>query len=321
MSRVRGRATAVGSVIVLVVLTIAAAVLGVTTTPKPVETVAPSTTGQHPWVPLPVRRSPPGWVPVAFGPAQISVPASWFVLRDGASACGGDVAGVVLLDGSGKAEWCPPGTGQSSPTTTVVTLSRTNPPVLSASPSGSYSSTVSTYLPSLGVGYSATGSATLPVFRTLGHSPRSNVMTPGSGRRMPASWKQVTFAGLSFSVPRRWPIDHLTTAPPCTDHTVLSGPTVALTSSPPLALPCPSPPLTPQQPANGVEVDAWNGSYLGGRCLTSQQGGLTLCIDESSPESVLFVKVTEPGGRTIGVQIGLAGDGRVARTVLESLSE
>jgi hypothetical protein len=129
----------------------------------------------------------------------------------------------------------------------------------------------------------------------------------------------VTFAGLSFSVPRRWPIDHLNTAPPCTNHTVLSGPAVALTTRPPLALPCPAPPLTPQRPANGVEVDAWRGSYLGGRCLTRQQGGLTLCIDKSGPGSILFVKVTEPSGRTVGVQIGLGENGRVARTVLASL--
>ena len=89
--------------------------------------------------------------------------------------------------------------------------------------------------------------------------------------------------------------------------------------APTLALPCPAPPLTPQRPANGVEIDAWKESYLGGHCFTRQQGGLTLCIDESSPESILFVKVTEPGGQTVGVQIGLAGDGKVARTILGSL--
>lgn len=320
MSRVTGRATAVGSLIVLAVLTLGAAVLSVTTAPRQVMHVAPSASVQRRWIPLPVHRSPPGWVPVAFGPAEISVPASWFVLRDGASACGSAAPGVLLLDWSGKAQWCPPGMGQSSPTITVVTLSRTNPPVPSASPNGTYTSTASTFLPSLGVGYSATGSATLLVIRTVGHSPRSNVLAPGSGPLTPASWKQVSFSGLSFSVPSRWPIDHLSTAPPCTDHTALSAPTGALTTRPPLALPCPAPPLTPQRPANGVEVDAWNGAYLGGRCLTRLQGGLTLCIDQSSSESILFVKVTEPGGRTVGVQIGLAGDGRVARTVLASLN-
>jgi hypothetical protein len=321
--RTPGRA-ALGSVLTLGALTVGAAALSVATAPRLVVGATPSTTGR-PWVPHRVSSPPPGWVPVAFGSAQISVPSSWFVVSGGAAACdSGVVAGVLLLDWSGRAEWCPPGMGPGVPDTSVVTLSRAPTGAPLSPPIGAYGSSLEIHLPSLGVGYSSTGPAVPGIFPTLSLSARSNVLAPGAGPPVPGRWKRVSFAGLSFSVPRRWPVERLDDAPPCSHGTVLSlraGPAVALTRHAPLALPCPAPSLRPVAPVNGVEVDAWRGSYLGtSDCDTRPQAGLRLCLDRSSPGSILFVKVTEPGGRTLGVQIGLAGDGRIARTVLASLS-
>src|ERR1039457_1759480 len=63
--------------------------------------------------------------PVAYGNAQLDVPAQWPVVRPGTSECGGSpaVAGVVLLGSFGSSKWCPPGSGQDrAPAATVVRL-------------------------------------------------------------------------------------------------------------------------------------------------------------------------------------------------------
>ncbi len=178
-------------------------------------------------------------------------------------------------------------------------------------------------VPTLGVEFSARGPAGLAVLHTLGRSPRAHVLAPGPGPAVPAAWKRVRFAGLSVAVPRRWAVDRRHDAPPCGDHVVLNpgtGPAVVLTAHAPLALPCVAPSFTAVAPVDGVEIDNWPDSYGGGpRCTPRRRVGLRLCLDRSSPDSILFVKVTEPGGRTLGVQIGLAGDGTLARTVLGSL--
>jgi hypothetical protein len=224
--------------------------------------------------------------------------------------------------------WCPPEAGLGSPGTTVVTLSRARPPVASPTTIGAYESTLSIYEPALGVGYSEAGSApgtppgsdAVQIFATLGHSPRSNVLAPGSGPRLPPSWKRVTFAGFAFAVPPGWPIDRPSGEQRCTVG-FGSTPAVTLESHESPGGPCGGPDLHPVAPVDGIEVDAWNGSYGGGRhCRNRPQAGLQLCLDRSSPGSILFVKATESDGRTVGIQIGLAGDGRVARLVLDSLS-
>ena len=87
---------------------------------------------------------------------------------------------------------------------------------------------------------------------------------------------------------------------------------------------CPLAPYEhPHPPVEGVRIDrvapyppvsesAFN------RCL--QVNHLTVCPATSPAYSILFLKVTVPGGATpVIVSIGLAGNGNVARTILYSL--
>jgi hypothetical protein len=317
--RLRGRGMAVGSILTLGALTLGAAILSVTTAPRLVVGTKSWTT-EHPWVPHPLRPTPPGWVPVAFGPVQVSVPSSWFVVRDGAAECStAAVPGVLLLDWTEKALWCPSGMGQVFPGTSIVALSRLKHPVSLDATNGAYGSSLSVRLPSLGIEYSAIGGAVPQVLQTIGYSARTNVHAPGSGPAVPASWRRVTFSGLSLAVPRHWPIERPFRGQRCVG--LGAQPSLILVGQPIVPGSCGGPLLHPVPPVNGIEVDAWHGSYLGGSdCETRHQAGLRLCIDQSSPGSVLFVKVTDPDGQTFGVQIGLAGDGQIARTLLATLS-
>lgn len=348
MHKVKGRATAFGSLVVLVVLTVGAAVLGVAGAPESPGRTASVTPENRPWVPLPVTSPPTGWVPVAFGSLQISVPATWRVVQAGASACGTPPPGVVLSDWNARAQWCPPGMGTTSPLTTIVVLSRTDRLIeaprrssvvhgialtegLASVTPGTRDEPMSTpngegaYLAlRQDIEVTISGPPAPNVLQTLGYSARANAMASGSGPGVSASWRRVSYDGMRFAAPPTWPIEHLTTAPPCTNDVSMNWqrqPSVTIATGRPLPTSCPLPiaDIEPVEPVNGIEVDAWNGSYRGGsQCAPRQQAGLRMCLDESSPGSILYVKVTEPSGKTFGVQIGLGGDGRIARTLLRS---
>lgn len=120
--------------------------------------------------------------------------------------------------------------------------------------------------------------------------------------------------------------------------TTLPDSTVVLDSDryfgPDQALGCvlPAPTAGRFAPTEGVEVDlhpqsGWPPSTKLGTCL--HLGGLTACLygrtpttpsDQMAELDILFVRVTVPGhaGHEL-LEIGLAGNGIVARTVLYSL--
>lgn len=340
--RRKASAMAVGSVLTLGVLTLGAAVFSVVSSPKLVLHKT-SPTPKHPWVPLPVPATPSGWVPVAFGPLQISVPSSWFIVSPGAESCdSAPVPGVVLLDWGATSQWCPTALGTQSPLTTIVTLSRTDR-LIQLPRRGSIVNGINlmeniasvtnatqndrtsvpngegAYLaPREEIEVSISGPPAPDVLQTLSYSARANVVAPGSGPRVPSSWIRHSFAGVSFAVPPSWPTERPFEGQRCLG--LGPEPAVTLESHQPPGGPCGGVDLHPVKPVDGIDVDAWSGSYFGEQCATRQQAGLHLCLDKSSLGSILFVKVTEPSGRTFRIQIGLAGDGRVARTVLASLS-
>jgi hypothetical protein len=81
---------------------------------------------------------------------------------------------------------------------------------------------------------------------------------------------------------------------------------------------------TPQQPENGVQVDSGLRTEptvtlsLSAHCLDLH--GLTACPATAPAYSILVLRVRVPGrNKPVFVSIGLAGNGMVARTILDSV--
>jgi hypothetical protein len=301
-------------------------------------TTVPITAKALPAVDL--SATPAGWVPVAFGNAQISVPAAWWVLYDSPPCPTGSPTGEVFVNPPPGAFACPleiapgPSTTVSfgpprSPLSTVLG----HPEVINGIfvypyPTGPQSSYL---VPSLGVEITVDGPLGQRVLHTLTWSPRSVVFASGSSPVVPSSWQQVTFAGLRFSAPENWPVNRTQVTPGlgaiCGEQGVaFSDTTVTLSTDarPLLRPPCPLIRPTPQQPENGVQVDSGLRTEptvtlsLSAHCLVLH--GLTACPATSPAYSILVLRINVPGrDKPVFVSIGLAGNGMVARTILYSL--
>ena len=301
-------------------------------------TTVPITAKALPAVDL--SATPAGWVPVAFGNAQISVPAAWWVLYDSPPCPTGSPTGEVFVNPPPGVFACPleiapgPSTTVSfgpprSPLSTVLG----HPEVINGisvypyptGPPRSY------LVPSLGVEITVDGPLGQRVLHTLTWSPRSVVFASGSSPVVPSSWQQVTFAGLRFSAPENWPVNRTQVTPGlgaiCGEQGVaFSDTTVTLSTDarPLLRPPCPLIRPTPQQPENGVQVDSGLRTEptvtlsLSAHCLVLH--GLTACPATSPAYSILVLRINVPGrDKPVFVSIGLAGNGMVARTILYSL--
>ncbi len=287
-----------------------------------------------------LTTAPSGWMPVAYGNAELFVPASWYVTYEAPPCPQGSVAGEMFVNPKPGTFHCPmiPASGPK----TTVSL---GPPRHLSTPAGQPSNingilvyplssgSKSTYLvPSLHVQISVSGPLGQRVLHTLGLSPRAAALAPGLAPVVPPSWQVVSFGGLSFSVPAGWPIVHtqVENVPgnPCRMRGVAFSQTeVSLSSD---ARPfiqnymCVVFRPTPFVTADTVQVD----SEMQGdpfvtlsfptRCL--EVHGLTVCPSATPEYSILFLRVTVPGReKPFFVSIGLAGDGTVARTTLYSL--
>ena len=233
-------------------------------------TTVPTTAKALPAVDL--SATPAGWVPVAFGNAQISVPAAWWVLYNSYPCPTGSPPGEVFVNPPPGGFACPleiapgPSTTVSfgpprSPHSTVLG----HPEVINGIlvypyPTGPQSSYL---VPSLGVEITVDGPLGQRVLHTLTWSPRSVVLAPGSSPAIPSSWRYVSFAGLRFSVPAKlarqsdpgdaWSGSHLSG----TGRGILGYDRYLEHRRPPLAPSlCPRMSPTPQQPENGVQVDS-----------------------------------------------------------------
>ena len=301
-------------------------------------TTVPITAKALPAVDL--SATPAGWVPVAFGNAQISVPAAWWVLYNSPPCPTGSPPGEVFVDPLPGVFHCPAETAPgpstrvrfgppTSPHSTVLGLPEViNGLLVYPYPAGPQSSYL---VPSLSVEITVDGPLGQRVLHTLTWSPRSVVLAPGSSPPVPSSWHSVTFAGLRFSVPANWPITRTQVTPGlgaiCGEQGVaFSDTTVTLSTDarPLLRPPCPLIRPTPQQPENGVQVDSGLRTEptvtlsLSAHCLVLH--GLTACPATSPAYSILVLRINVPGrDKPVFVSIGLAGNGMVARTILYSL--
>ena len=273
--------------------------------------------------------TPPGWLPVDFGDAQVSVPADWGLVSNGESACL-QAAGAVIL---GNGSWCPPTVADAgSPSPRMVSL-RTigpRPPDGYGSPSlvvdgiPVYTPGVAPVyeIPLLHVSLSFTGDVPQQVLASLTYSPRAVVLAPDGPTAVPPGWRRVRFAGIRLAVPPTWTVRRQTTSDDCGGPRTI-GNQVLLVSGTPGSASCPArlPDLRSVQAVPGVEIDSYGPGVDQGpaSCPGSQrQQGLTVCIDTGASGSTLEADVWGPSGMAL-FSLGLTGDGLVDRTVFHSL--
>ena len=218
-----------------------------------------------------LSATPPGWVPVAYGDAQVSVPATWDVLFN-VCVIGSSVGDVYLNPSGGFCTAQGPPKGRTNITLLPVTEGE-----FQGSPSSNGQRTVingiavydlylygpappNYLIPSLGVQVVAEGPLARRVLDTLTRSPRVVALATGPIPSVPASWRTVTFGGVRVSVPSAWRIEreslYLLT---CVSPQVTFGPPqVVLDTDARLSAPgCPivtGPPLSP--PSNGLRIDS-----------------------------------------------------------------
>ena len=295
----------------------------------------PIMTMPHPAIDL--SAAPAGWVPVAYGDAQVSVPPTWVVMTH--AWCGGTWPPIVQLGVVKQDMDCPatpaPPTVRITPLGTIPAPYGQEQPVrlngISVLLGPEVATSISFFVPSLHVEVWASNGSGTRVIDTLAVSPRAVVLASGPAPLVPSSWQSVSFAGLRFSVPTNWPISRTPVTPGlgaiCREQGVaFLGTTVTLSSDarPLLFPPCPYIPPTPQQPENGVQVDSGLRTEptvtlsLSPHCLDLH--GLTACPATSPAYSILVLRVNVPGrDKPVFVSMGLTGNGKVARTILYSL--
>lgn len=315
------------------------------------ELVTFGTARQMPRLAADFSPTPAGWVPVAFGEAEISVPAGFNVFYLD-SECGSILRPGTVFVGDGGVSSCSPGTIQPNGTLFHFHQLTRNPaswrnekPMRLNGLSVYLGPGMDPYLagygleyeandyiaPSLDVEVAGVGPLAKQVLNTLTGSPRVLALASGSSPMVPSSWQSVSFAGLQFSVPGNWPITRTQVTPGlgaiCRTQGVAFSDTAVILSTdarPLLRPPCPLFSPTPQQPANGVQVDSGLSTEptvmlsFSAHCLDLH--GLTTCPAISPAYSILVLRVRVPGHtKPVYVSIGLAGNGMLARTILYSL--
>ena len=318
---------------------VAIALIAFTSSQTFATTRVPATANALPAVDL--AATPTGWVPVAFGEGQISVPAGWWVLYDSAPCPTGSPPGEVFDDPLPGVFPCPlettPGpstTVRFGPPTSPHSTVLGKPQVINGIlvypyPTGPQRSYLA---PSLQVEITVDGPLGQKILHTLTWSPRSVVLASGSPSIVPSSWHSVSFAGLRFSVPANWPTSRTQVTPGlgaiCRTQGVAfvdTAVTLSTDARPHIVPFCPRMSPTPQQPENGVQVDSGLSTepevtlVLSAHCL--DLSGLAACPATSPAYSMLVLKVRVPGhAKPVFVSVGLAGNGVVARTILYSLT-
>jgi hypothetical protein len=285
-------------------------------------------------------------VPVDFGDAQVSVPANWRVGYD--AGCVTPEPPGTLYVGSSGYDHCPE-TGTPGP---PVVLLEPLPGPSSSPATGAPRREINGIdvwvemerdgygifeVPELGVNVVVRGRQGLPVLKTLTRSPATVVLAHGRAPNVPGSWMRVTGGDVSFAVPPTWttsgPIDENCGFDPSIyepDSVVIEpgGPAAAASCS--LAEPL----RPPVPPADGVVVNlrpATSPGLPAARIVRSaclHLHGVVACPyertatpgnDAIAERDILYVQITRPGHPYELLEIGLAGDGTVARAILYSL--
>jgi len=325
------------SVSLALALVIAAALVEGTAGWKLVTFGAPAQIPRH------ISVAPAGWVPVAYGDAQVSVPASFSVIYPDQYQCDSlPVFGTIFLGALGTPDACLTSADTTTSETVVYLRSELFPsewltgtqPIVRNGLRLYHASLYGVpgyYAPSLGVVVAAAGPLAQQVLGTLEASPRVLALAHGPAPKAPVSWHSVTFAGLRFLAPAFWRVDRTQTTPGlgyiCSTPGVAFWQTAVMLSTDARRMIVPACPLErpfPQQPMNSVQVDSGLSTEpmitlaVSKHCLILQ--GLTACPATSPAYSILVLRVMAPGrSKPVYVSIGLAGNGMTARTILYSL--
>jgi hypothetical protein len=283
--------------------------------------------------------TPSGWVPVAFGDAQVSVPPNWAVMTH--AWCGGRLPPIIQLGSVIFSLGC--SSAPAPPTVTITPLASVPAryrherqiilngiAVLKAPRAGTAISAF--FVPSLHVTVSATSAQGERVLETLTASPRSVVLAAGPAPAVPSSWKKLSFQGLAFAAPAEWPVEHTSAYYWFLSQTMCPGmvskhvtPLVILSTDRSSAT-CFMTASSPPTPRDGLEIASEPrkptvkalAPVFSTRCFYLKD--LRVCPATSPAYSILVLRVTVPGRSTPAiVSIGLAGDGMTARTILYSM--
>jgi len=276
--------------------------------------------------------TPPGWVAVDYGAAQISVPADWVVGACPTPSKGTVILGTVLVNCPAyESSW--PAVRVTPATTPVATkLSiRVNGITVYPVPYRGPGHDIATdQVPSLGVQVNATGPLYARILATLTHSPRGVVLARGSAPAPPGTWHRVTFGGVSMSVPSTWPVERSEGADACEPWAALP-PNLARRVHPyrgsSTLVPCQFTNVVSVRalsPVDGVVIDPGAaGPFPSASSDTScpTVNKIAVCRAMSQPLDVLILGVPVPGqSHPVVVELGLGGRGLTARTIFWSLS-
>jgi hypothetical protein len=274
--------------------------------------------------------TPKGWVPVAFGDVQISVPADW---RVGSRPCdlaapGYVVIGTASTSVAARSPRCqhaanvavirvlPPNQGRTYRRTGYIN----GVPLLGMRPvARGYASYLA---PTLHALISVRGPLSNKVMGALTRSPLSVVLEAGPLIPVPNSWRWHDFLGVSFAAPGSWAL--VRNGHWGCPYSMASATVVMIPAANTQRLRCPVmvPDAGLATPRSGVVV----GVGQDRRIKPAHENcrivhGLHACY-RASPFSggVLDVEVFLPDRqRATLVKIGLAGSGQIPRTIFESI--
>jgi hypothetical protein len=278
--------------------------------------------------------TPSGWAPVAFGNAQISVPARWRV--GSRPACGRRIPGYVVLGPTStnlvvRNPRCKQAPDMAA--IQVLTGDRGQSPRWSGQVNGIRVLAVrppargyASYLvPALHAVVTARGPLADRVIGTLTRSPLSVVLERGPALRVPSGWRWQHFGGIRFAAPGAWRVVRSRLWFSCWDVVYPATSVDLVTASRRVLMSCAVPRdiASFMRPSHGVAVGF--GRYAGLYDTASEIGcrrlhGLRACFYWPSPGRPLELAVFVPGrGRPTIVDVGLRGSGLEARTIVESI--
>lgn len=191
--------------------------------------------------------------------------------------------------------------------------------------------------PSLGVSISDEWGGSPQVHRiieTVTHSPRAVVLGHGRIPTVPRSWQRISYGGISLWVPRTWSVSSGVKFKFCTGIplstlqasgvSLVNGTYNALATSGGCLGPVEESPASQVAPVDGVLIDPDSDGPLQlqrssyGACVHVNE--LTACPVADYPYGILILAVHVPGKKSpVAVEIGLAGNGVTARTILWSM--
>jgi photosystem II stability/assembly factor-like uncharacterized protein len=171
-----------------------------------------------------LSATPKGWVPVAYGDAQISGPPSFPVVYPGQGfPCkGASVSGPGGLLVGARPGFAIDCVVERHPTM-VYLVSVHNPSLVDFVPVQKKSimlngvrvyrvltaaSYVGYYAPSLGVELTARGPLARRIVNTLTRSPRTVALASGPAPAVLPSWQKLSFQSLTFAAPVKWPVEY-----------------------------------------------------------------------------------------------------------------